>query len=133
VNTITGVVYRDDPTIFAWELINEPRVPQDWNGNVLQSWIADVSAHIKSIDPAHMVTTGVEVRGALHACLRLAALTRLQSQGFFGPSTPEQQGNNPYGGSEGTDFHRNHDIDTIDFTVAHGACCASLGCAVRHG
>ena len=42
-------------------------------------------------------------------------------QGFFGPSTPELASNNPYGGSEGTDFHRNHDIDTIDFTVAHGA------------
>jgi hypothetical protein len=38
--------------------------------------------------------------------------------------------NNPYSGSEGTDFHRNHDLDTIDFTVAHGVlmrtwrCCA---------
>ena len=62
VNTITGVPYRDDPTIFAWELINEPRVPQDWSGDTLQSWIAEVSAHIKSIDPAHLLTTGVEVR-----------------------------------------------------------------------
>ena len=43
-------------------------------------------------------------------------------QGFFGPSTPELASNNPYGGSEGTDFHRNHGLDTIDFTVAHGAC-----------
>ena len=67
VNTITGVSYRDDPTIFAWELINEPRVPQDWSGDVLQSWIADVSAHIKSIDPTHLVTTGVEVRFAWRA------------------------------------------------------------------
>ena len=64
MNTITGVSYRDDPTIFAWELINEPRVPQDWSGDVLQSWIEDVSAHIKSIDPLHLVTTGVEVRTA---------------------------------------------------------------------
>jgi hypothetical protein len=35
VNTITGVAYRDDPTIFAWELINEPRVPSDPSSNVL--------------------------------------------------------------------------------------------------
>jgi mannan endo-1,4-beta-mannosidase len=37
VNTVTGVAYRDDPTIFAWELINEPRVPSDPSGNVLQA------------------------------------------------------------------------------------------------
>ena len=26
VNSINGYVYSEDPTIFAWELINEPRV-----------------------------------------------------------------------------------------------------------
>jgi mannan endo-1,4-beta-mannosidase len=34
-NTITGVLYRDDPTILAWELINEPSVPADDTGQVL--------------------------------------------------------------------------------------------------
>jgi hypothetical protein len=46
----------------------------------------------------------------------------LHSQGFFGASTPERLRDNPYSGtSEGADFRRNHDIDTIDYTTAHGA------------
>lgn len=62
MNTVTGVAYRDDPTIFAWELINEPRVSSDGSGDTLQAWIEEMSAGIKAVDPHHMVTTGVEVR-----------------------------------------------------------------------
>lgn len=35
-NSLTGVEYRDDPTIFAWELINEPRCITDKSGDTLQ-------------------------------------------------------------------------------------------------
>ncbi|KAK8949941.1 Mannan endo-1,4-beta-mannosidase 6 [Platanthera guangdongensis] len=40
INTFTGMIYKDDPTIFAWELINEPRCPLDPSGDTLQAdWL----------------------------------------------------------------------------------------------
>jgi len=52
-NTITGVQYKNDPTVFAWQLANEPRMYP-------QSWIDDTAAYIKSLDSNHLVTTGSE-------------------------------------------------------------------------
>jgi mannan endo-1,4-beta-mannosidase len=52
-NPYTGLAYRDDPTIFAWELANEPRRYPD-------EWIDETAAYIKSLDPNHLVTTGSE-------------------------------------------------------------------------
>jgi mannan endo-1,4-beta-mannosidase len=53
VNPYTGLAYRDDPAVFAWELANEPR-------RYSYTWINDTAAYIKSLDPNHMVTTGSE-------------------------------------------------------------------------
>jgi mannan endo-1,4-beta-mannosidase len=52
-NPYTDLKYRDDPTIFSWELANEPR-------RYPLSWITNTAEFIKSLDPNHMVTTGSE-------------------------------------------------------------------------
>ena len=35
VNALTGIAYKDDPAIFAWDLINEPHAPGDDSGKLL--------------------------------------------------------------------------------------------------
>jgi len=56
-NTITGVLYRDDPTIFGWELMNEAQVITGrWEER--RAWFAEMSAYLKSLDPNHLIAPG---------------------------------------------------------------------------
>lgn len=63
-NTVTGVPYREDPTIMAWQLANEPR--PGWgevskaNFEAFAQWIDRTAQYIKSLDPNHLVSTGSE-------------------------------------------------------------------------
>lgn len=36
VNTFNNITYKEDPTIFGWELMNEPRCTSDPTGDKLQ-------------------------------------------------------------------------------------------------
>jgi mannan endo-1,4-beta-mannosidase len=49
-NTVTGVKYRDDKAILAWETGNELVCPHEWT--------ARVTAYLKSLDPNHLVLDG---------------------------------------------------------------------------
>ena len=49
-NTITGVLYRDDPAILCWETGNELQAPQSWTRTIARS--------IKSLDRRHLVMDG---------------------------------------------------------------------------
>lgn len=56
-NTVTGTLYRDDPTIFGWELMNEAQVITGrWAER--RAWIAEMSSYLKSLDPNHLIAPG---------------------------------------------------------------------------
>ncbi|MDT4899019.1 MAG: mannan endo,4-beta-mannosidase [Acidobacteriota bacterium] len=56
-NTVTGVLYRDDPTIMGYELMNEAQAPTGrWSER--RAWVAEMSAYIKSLDPDHLIAPG---------------------------------------------------------------------------
>ena len=49
-NTVTGVRYADDPTIFSWELMNESQVATPAGAAARRAWIAEMAAFIKARD-----------------------------------------------------------------------------------
>ena len=53
-----GIVlqHRESPAILAWELANEPRCERD----LLVDWAREMSAHVKSLDPHHLLAVGDE-------------------------------------------------------------------------
>ncbi|EGG12641.1 family 5 glycoside hydrolase [Melampsora larici-populina 98AG31] len=60
VNTITGVAYKDDPTIMTWELTNEPQEPPLTNHCEHAFRVVDSAKYIKSLAPHQLVTVGFE-------------------------------------------------------------------------
>ncbi len=94
-NSITGIKYKDDPAIFAWQLANEPRARSDPSGQTLYNWISEMSSYIKTIDSNHLVTTGED--------------------GFYKNKSNEYG----YAGYDGQDFISHHQIPSIDFASMH--------------
>lgn len=123
INSLNGIRYGDDPTIFAWNLMNEPRCdcfpaslpnPPILDGlpsgcfpactNSITAWVGEMSAYLKSIDPNHLVTVGEE--------------------GFWGINDANKI-YNPYNNitvwasMTGVNFTAQHNFDTIDFATVH--------------
>jgi Cellulose binding domain/Cellulase (glycosyl hydrolase family 5) len=95
VNHYSNVAYKDDPTIFAWDLMNEPRYEgqgtESTSGTTLRAWVDEMGAYIKGIDSNHMVYAGIEGH-----------------QSKYG-----------FGGDEGNPFVYLQQSPYIDFTSAH--------------
>jgi len=101
INTLTQIAYKDDPTILAWELANEPEAESDTTGDTVYNWAVEISAFVKSLDPNHMVAVG--------------------DCGFMkGETDPSGEGGDyPYNGYKGVDWIRNLGISDIDFGTVH--------------
>ncbi len=54
-NSINNRVYRDDPTILAWEIANELEYWRFTESEV-RKWIDEIAGYIKSLDKNHPVT-----------------------------------------------------------------------------
>ena len=66
-NSVTGKPYKDDPTIFSWQIGNEPRAfaRDSVTKAAFADWMCSSATLIKSLDPNHMVSTGSE---GLYGC-----------------------------------------------------------------
>jgi mannan endo-1,4-beta-mannosidase len=68
-NSLSKVIYRDDPTIFAWELANEPDIQPF---SVFNTWVAEMAAFVKTLDNRHLLASGQSSLKYKMAELRLA-------------------------------------------------------------
>ncbi|KAI1080933.1 glycoside hydrolase family 5 protein [Whalleya microplaca] len=100
--------YASSPAILAWELTNEARCGADGVRNLLPSgtctpalltsWIDEMSAFVKALDPDHLVTWGGE-------------------GGFNDASSSPDDG--LYNGSDGADFAAELALPHVDFGTFH--------------
>lgn len=68
VNTYSGIAYKDDPTIMAWELANEMRCSESGpylssaacRSSTIVAWADEMSTYIRSIDSKHLISFGSE-------------------------------------------------------------------------
>jgi len=98
-NTVTGEVYREDPTIMAWQLANEPR-GFDRSEQYVQ-WVERTAGVIQALDPNHLVSLGGE--GTLFPSINtqfervsrlpeidyLTAHLWLENWGWYDPQAPD--------------------------------------------
>ncbi|KAI9144503.1 glycoside hydrolase superfamily [Paraphysoderma sedebokerense] len=117
VNHITGIRYSDEPTIFAWELANEPRCHSthgtqggmsssgSCSAQIITNWINEASRYIKTIDGNHLVAVGDEGFGL-----------NVRDEFKNGLSSESQW---PFRNTEGIDAEANLRLESIDFGTFH--------------
>ncbi len=104
-NSVNGRIYRDDPTIMAWELANEPHTRDNYErdrgikpGKLSHDWLWDLSEFVDKEAPKQLIATGEE---------------GYRTEGW---SERYQWINN---GLKGSDYVSNLYIPWIDFATLH--------------
>ncbi len=59
-NPYTNTQLRNEPSIMAWELMNEPRSSKRENSEIVLSWLDTTSMFIKTQDKKHLIFAGAE-------------------------------------------------------------------------
>ena len=103
VNTFTGVAYKNEPTIFSWQIMNEGR-NSGQDPVILRDWYREMAQYIKSITPDHLVGTGEE--GFDHNKPSVYSINQY-SNGY------------PLRANEGSSYLLNTAIPEIDYGNAH--------------
>jgi mannan endo-1,4-beta-mannosidase len=104
-NTFSGILYRDDPTIFSFELINEASNP-GFSYILVRNWYEKVSEYFRNLDTNHLLTTG-----EIGYDVDKANYSELD---FFYNSADFL-----FNGSKGTSFIVNSALPQIDYTSIH--------------
>lgn len=65
-NTVNGRIYRDDSTVLAWDVMNEPAV-ELFTTDELHAWLGKVTTYIKTLDPNHLITIGINTSPGIYS------------------------------------------------------------------
>ena len=58
-NLRTGVRYVDDPTVMAWELINESQVETQAGASARLAWLTEMAGEVHRLAPRQLVSAGI--------------------------------------------------------------------------
>jgi mannan endo-1,4-beta-mannosidase len=101
VNTVTGVAYRDEPAILAWEIGNELRCPSCAGTGLWRDTIAELVATLRGAGATQLIADG--------------------SDGFDDPTDKYEALSNSYpvSGVQGTSFSHLLAIEGLDLVSYH--------------
>ncbi len=77
-NTFTGIAYKDDKAILAWETGNELQPPF--------SWTREIAAYVKSLDKNHLLVEGIVAKELSEEALEDPNLDILSTHHYGDPS-----------------------------------------------
>jgi mannan endo-1,4-beta-mannosidase len=104
-NTFNGIKYKDDSTIFSWEIMNEAENP-GMDFNIIKNWYDEISSFIRSVDQNHLIATG---ENGYDIYLNLYSdIDLMYNSSYF-----------LVNGYKGTSFYENSLLPNINYTSFH--------------